>query len=145
MARDLENSEWGLNSDEAILRETGAFYSSAYNWLLQLNTAYCYTVPTVIGCNIYAASAGQKVFRSVYQARGPVVEMTGYALDRTTFGGPASGTWVTPGNPRGYISHMFTESQAVTPPGAGSNVWIGTFIADNAHQISLVVVKREDF
>jgi len=144
VARDLENREWGLHSDAAILRETGAFYSAAYNWVLQQNTAYCYTVPTVIGCNIYAASSGQKVFRAVYQARGPVVEMTGYALDRTTFGGPASGTWVTPSG--SFVSHMFTESQAVTPPGAGSNVWIGTFIADNnANQISLVVVKREDF
>ena len=140
MARDLENSEWGLNSDEAILRETGAFYSSAYNWLLQLNTAYCYTVPQVIGAYAYTASSGNKVLQCRYEARGPVVEMIGYALDRTTFGGPASGTWVTPGG--STVSHTFTESQAVTP---GANTWDGTFIADNDNQISIIVVKREDF
>jgi hypothetical protein len=140
MARDLETSEYGYSTRDSLLREAGAFYSSAYNWLLQLNTAYVYSMPHVIGGSSYSTISGQNVFRCFFEARGPVVEISGVALDRTTFGGPCDGTWITPGGVT--VSHEFTESLSVTP---GTNIWVGTFVADDTHQRSVVITKRESW
>lgn len=138
MPRDLEPSEYGYATRQSILRDTGAFYSAAYNWLLQLNTAYVYTMPHVVGGSAYSVTSGQNVFRCVFIARGPTVEITGYALDRDTFGGPSSGTWVTPSG--STVSHTFTESLSVTP---GLYTWVGTWVADDTNQRSVVITKQE--
>ena len=140
MPRDMEVTEYGYSTRDTLLRDTGQFYSAAYNWLLQMNAGYVYMMPHVIGGSVYSTTSGTNTFRCPFVARGPSVEISGYSLDRTTFGGPANGTWITPGGTT--VGHSFTESLDLTP---GAYFWVGTFIADDTNQRSTTILKREQW
>lgn len=139
MARDLDVSESGFSMTEYLLRVTGQFYSCAYNWILALNTAYCYTIPQFIGGAVISTSTSGVVMRCPFHARGALVQISGVAQKA---GGLANGTWISGGVTLASGAGEFTQSLATTP---GDVTWVGTYIATDSESKSIQIFKQEQF
>jgi hypothetical protein len=139
VARDLDVSESGFSMTEYLLRASGQFYSAAYNWILALNTAYCYTIPQFIGGNARTTSTSDLVMRCPFQAKGSVVKISGIAQKAS---GLAAGTWISGGLTLGTTG-AFSMSLAATP--GAIETWVGTYKANAADEKSVQVFKQEMF
>ena len=84
MAKDLIESDYGLMLDDSLLRQDGQYFSSGYNWLLQRNTAYAYSLPILLGSSVGNRDGHASIdtqFKYFTKYWGTKIGLYGTALD----------------------------------------------------------------